>query len=530
MQTGKITALYVRFSYDDGIDAESGSIEHQKALLKNYAESNGFTNLAFYADDGYTGTNFNRPNFQRMMNDIRNGLIGTVIVKDMSRLGRNYLMVGQYTEIEFPKYNIRFIAISDNVDSDEGMSDLLPINNLINEFYSRDISKKIRSMVRQKGNSGQAVTSALPYGYIRNPQDKKEWIIDQYAGEIVKRIFDYYVNQVMSANEIAKILTSEKHLVPSMYRRARKGIEVDKNACQWNVSTIIQILRHQEYVGDTVNFRYEITSYKNKKIIRNGDDKIKIFPDTHPAIVSREIFQMAQDRREKIIRHKSLPHRYIFSGSLYCKDCHAKMHGKRCGKKNIYYGYECSTYRKQKGCYFHSVSEEFLEREVLKEIQRILQLAKSNPDEFYRNVQKRLEEQSDGSKAVMQKELENAQLRITEIDKYIQGLFEAKVRGEIDGSLFASLKFTYDDEKKQLNKTIAEYIAKLNSKNEINYKAKILYTAIKKYDAVTELTTEVLADFIEHIEVGKCLNPDRRILVSERINEIYVFFWGVGIF
>ena len=188
------------------------------------------------------------------------------------------------------------------MDSDKGMNEFLPIHNLINEFYSRDISKKIRSTVRQKGNSGQAVTSALPYGYIRNPQDKNEWIIDEYAGEIVRRIFDYYVNQMMSANEIAKILTSEKHLVPRVYRRARKGIEVDKTAYQWSVSTITQMLKHQEYVGDTVNFRYEITSYKNKKIICNGDDKIKIFPDTHPAIVSRELYQMAQDRRFAILQ------------------------------------------------------------------------------------------------------------------------------------------------------------------------------------------------------------------------------------
>lgn len=529
MQTGKITALYVRFSFDDSIDTESGSIEHQKALLRNYAESNGFTNLSYYADDGYTGTNFNRPNFQRMMSDIKKGLVETVIVKDMSRLGRNYLMVGQYTELEFPKYGIRFIAINDNVDSDKGMNEFLPIHNLINEFYSRDISKKIRSTVRQKGNSGQAVTSALPYGYIRNPQDKNEWIIDEYAGEIVRRIFDYYVNQMMSANEIAKILTSEKHLVPRVYRRARKGIEVDKTAYQWSVSTITQMLKHQEYVGDTVNFRYEITSYKNKKIICNGDDKIKIFPDTHPAIVSRELYQMAQDRREKTIRHIARPHKYIFKDFLYCKDCHARLHGRHCGGKEVVFGYECAMCRKEKGCYFHGVSEKFLKREVLKEIQRVLQLAKSNPDDFHNIIQRHLEKQSDGSRVVMQKEFEKAQLRITEIDKYIQGLFEAKVKGEIDGSLFASLKSTYDDEKVQLNKMIAEYIAKLNDRNDTNSKVKMLFAAIKKYDAIEELTSEVLADFIEYIEVGKCLNPNRRIPVSKRINDISVYFWGVGI-
>ena len=243
MQTGKITALYVRFSFDDGIDTESGSIEHQKALLKNYAESNGFTNLSYYADDGYTGTNFNRPNFQRMMDDIKNGLVGAVIVKDMSRLGRNYLMVGQYVEIDFPKYDVRFIAISDNVDSAKGMNDLLPINNLMNEWYSRDISKKIRSMVHQKGNSGQHITSKLPYGYYNTPENKQDWQVDEEAAERVG--VEYH-------------------------KKIGKGIVVTaENIYLWNSGTIAAILKRQEYVGDTVNFRTQIASYKNKTVIYN---------------------------------------------------------------------------------------------------------------------------------------------------------------------------------------------------------------------------------------------------------------------
>lgn len=422
MQTGKITALYVRFSYDDGIDAESGSIEHQKTLLKNYAESSGFTNLSYYADDGYTGTNFKRPNFQRMMNDIRNGLVGTVIVKDMSRLGRNYLMVGQYVEIDFPKYNVRFIAISDNVDSAKGMNDLLPINNLMNEWYSRDISKKIRSMVRQKGNSGQHITSKLPYGYYNTPENKQVWQIDEEAAEVVREIFDLYVHHAMGTKQIALQLQDEKRIGIQYYHKIIKGFPITgENIYSWCSATVVSILKRQEYVGDTVNFRTEITSYKNKKVIYNDEEKIKIFPDTHPAIISRELFQMAQDRREKIIRHPSRPHKYLFGDYLYCMDCHARMHGRQCGTKreNVLYCYECTTYRKSKGCYFHGVPEKYLEDEVLKAIQRIISKANSNPDAFYKTIQKSLEKKSDDSKAVISAELEKSQLRITEIDKYI---------------------------------------------------------------------------------------------------------------
>ena len=517
MQTGKITALYVRLSFDDGIDTESGSIEHQKALLKNYAESNGFTNLSYYADDGYTGTNFNRPNFQRMMNDIKNGLVGTVIVKDMSRLGRNYLMVGQYVEIDFPKYDVRFIAISDNVDSAKGMNDLLPINNLMNEWYSRDISKKIRSMVRQKGNSGQHITSKLPYGYYNTPENKQDWLVDEETAEVVREIFELYVHHAMGTKQIALQLQAEKRVGVEYHKKIQKGIAVTaENIYLWNSGTIAAILKRQEYVGDTVNFRTQIASYKNKTVIYNESDKIKIFPDTHPAIISRELFQMAQDRREKTIRHPSRPHKYLFGDYLYCMDCHSRMHGRRCGTKseNALYCYECTTYRKSKGCYFHGASEKYLETEVLQAIQRVIHKANANPDEFYKTIQKRVEKKSDDCKAVVLAELEKSQLRITEIDKYIQGLFEAKVRGEIDGSLFASLKRTYDEEKEQLNALVAELIGKLHEKNESVNKVKLFVQTIKKYDAVIELTRRywltllnILKSANVKTQVKSCLSP-----------------------
>lgn len=304
----------------------------------------------------------------------------------------------------------------------------------------------------------------------------------------------------MGTKQIALQLQAEKRVGVEYHKKIRKGIAVTaENIYLWNSGTIAAILKRQEYVGDTVNFRTQIASYKNKTVIYNGSDKIKIFPDTHPAIISRELFQMAQDRCEKTIRHPSRPHKYLFGDYLYCMDCHARMHGRRCGTKseNALYCYECTTYRKSKGCYFHGVPEKYLEAEILQAIQRVIYKANANPDEFYKTIQKRVEKKSDDCKAVVLAEFEKSQLRITEIDKYIQGLFEAKVRGEIDGSLFASLKRTYDEEKEQLNALVAELIGKLHEKNESVNKVKLFMQAIKKYDAVMELTPQVLADFLK---------------------------------
>ena len=305
--------------------------------------------------------------------------VSTIIVKDISRLGRNYLMVGQYVEIEFPKHNVRFIAISDNVDSAKGMNDLLPIHNLMNEWYSRDISKKVCAMIRQKGNSGQSIASKLPYGYYNTPEDKQTWLIDESAANVVRRIFDLYLNQSFGMYQIARILKAEGIPRPTYHRRMAKGIKVEADdLCVWSASVVRDILQHREYIGDTVNFRTEITSYKNKKVIHNSDDKLKIFPNTHPAIIDKETFQKVQDKISKEIRHTKKVHSYLFADYLYCMDCHSRMHGRQCYLKGgrTLSAYECSTYRKSKGCCFHGVPEMYLQAEVLAKIQNVLAFAK----------------------------------------------------------------------------------------------------------------------------------------------------------
>ena len=529
----KTTALYCRLSLEDGRENESMSISNQKLMLKDFAEKNGMFRYEYYVDDGYTGRNFNRPAFQRMIADIEAGKIDCVITKDLSRLGRNYIEAGSYIEIFFPKHHVRYIAITDGVDSlTRQEMDITPFKNILNDMYSRDISKKVRAMIRQKGNSGQSIASKLPYGYYNTPEDKQTWLIDESAANVVRRIFDLYLNQSFGMYQIARILKAEGIPRPTYHRRMAKGIKVEADdLCVWSASVVRDILQHREYIGDTVNFRTEITSYKNKKVIHNSDDKLKIFPNMHPAIIDKETFQKVQDKISKEIRHTKNVHSYLFADYLYCMDCHSRMHGRQCYLKGgrTLSAYECSTYRKSKGCCFHGVPEMYLQAEVLAKIQNVLAFAKSNSAEFRQNISKALEEQSDGSKAVIQEELDKAQARTAEIDKYIQGLFEAKVRGEIDGSLFASLKKTYDEEKEQLNKLIIDLITKLSRENETDEKIQLLYAAIRKYDAVWELTPEVLTDFIEKIEVGQVSAENKKISFELRDNQISVFFWGVGI-
>lgn len=355
--------------------------------------------------------------------------------------------------------------------------------------------------------------------------------------DLIKTVINGNNFKDFDMNDIARVLREKKIIRPKYRKAVSKGKNVDADDIfKWTGCAVKEILRRQEYVGDTVNFRTECVSYKTKKKVRKQRDEYLIFPDRHPAIISREDFQRVQDKYDKKFRHKGENHHYLLADQVYCMDCHARMHGRKVSvigglKAN---SYECTVYHKGKGCCFHGVPEDYLIDIVLKSIQSVFEYAKSDYVAFSKEIQRILDENSDGTKAVMQSELEKAQKRNAEIDKYIQGLFEAKVKGEIDGTLFANLKKTYDEEKNQLSKVIIYLIEKLNDKNDNSDKVKILFQAVRKYDAVTELTPEVLVDFIERIEVGKFkttfnVTSNRAIPFKERDNLVSVYFWGVGI-
>lgn len=380
---GRITALYCRLSRDDELEGESNSITNQKSILSKYAKDNGLTNTRFYVDDGYSGTNFNRPDFQRMLADINSGSIGTIIVKDMSRLGRDYLRVGMFTEITFPEANVRFIAINDGVDSECATdNDFTPFRNIINEWYAKDTSKKIKAVFKAKGMSGKPLCTKPPYGYMKDPSDKSRWIIDEEAADIVRKIFSLCIKG-FGPKQIANILTEQGIETPYLYSQ-RNGLPLPAKGEFpeiWSCQTVMNMLENQNYIGNTVNFKTYRRSYKQKKILYNSKDSWVIFENTHEAIIDKETFDIVQRIREG--RRRTVNKREeenIFAGLLFCADCGQKLYITRraVDNRNSYYNF--STYRKRKKglCTAHQICVSVLENAVLADLQRVFTMALKN--------------------------------------------------------------------------------------------------------------------------------------------------------
>lgn len=351
----KITALYCRLSADDELKGDSNSIIHQKELLQDYAYKHGLRQIEFYVDDGYTGTNFERPDFKRLISDIENNLIGSVVVKDLSRLGRNYLKVGYYTEVLFPENDIRFISVTDNIDSfnEAGMNDFVPFKNIMNEWYAKDLSRKQRAVVKSKGNSGKRLTCRTVYGYKKD--ENGEWVIDEPSANVVKTIFNLYLKGY-GQSMIANYLFQQKIETPN----AKKS-DKTKNPFRWSVQTITQILSHQEYTGDTINFKMSELGTK------------KVFTDTQPAIIEREIFEKAQLLRTKRKRvYRRFDEQALFANVLFCSDCDSKMYIQRKFNKNCTNSYVCSKSRLTSDCTSHYINEKKLISYVTKSINALI--------------------------------------------------------------------------------------------------------------------------------------------------------------
>ena len=523
-----ITALYTRLSADDELNGESNSITHQKAILSDFASNHGFTNCRYYVDDGISGTTFDRPDFIRMISDIENGLVGTVIVKDLSRLGRDYLRVGQYTEMVFPDNNVRFISISDNIDSLEGMSDFMPFHNLINEWYARDISRKQRAVIQNKGHAGQRLTTRAIYGYKKDEQDKKLWVIDEEAAAIVRRIFALFISG-KSQQQIANIFFAEKVICPSAYLgHIRKGSCAEQNPFIWSAATVSVILSKQEYCGDTVNFRTERKSYKSKKLIRHTKEEQCIFKDTHPAIIDRDTFERAAELLSHKRRIHPIEEMPLFHDKVFCADCGSRMHILRSNDRNDKHPdcYICSGYRKKiKVCTSHYIREKVLESEVLQEICSVLHEAKSDRSGFKVKVQQILNQRNIYSQQECKKMLAEAQARVAEVDSFIQSAFEEKVRGNITQEVFASLTKKYSDEKATLSATITNLLKAESEQKQTEKSIARFYTVIDKYETIEQLTPEILMDFIDRVEVYE---GTKITGVRQKQPNIAVFFIGVG--
>lgn len=519
----KATALYCRLSRDDELQGDSNSIKNQKAILQKYAEDNGFRNIKLFVDDGYSGTSFERPDFQRMIAEMDEGNIATIIVKDMSRLGRDYLKVGYYTEVAFPEADVRFIAINNGVDSaSQQDSDFTPFLNIINEWYAKDTSKKIRAVFKAKGESGKPLCANPPYGYVKDPQDKLHWVIDEDAATVVKEIF-HLCMQGLGPTKIAKELTVRKVLCPSAYFK-EIGLNpgyVPANPYSWQSRSVADILAKQEYLGHTVNFKSHKKSYKSKKKIWNDPSEWQIFENTHDAIMDVETFNTVQrirDGRRKVSR---LGEMGILSGMMFCADCGNKLYQVR--SKDWEHDKEyfvCATYRKVKGgCSSHQIRNVVVEQLLLQDLQSVTAFAREHENEFLQFITNNSEKELNKELRDCHKEFEQAKARISKLDTIIQRLYEDNVEGKISDERFMKMSATYESEQKELNARVTTLQDFINHAKEKSLNAEHFLSLVRKYTDIKELDAEIIREFVEKIIVYKAEKVDGH--KTQRIQIIY---------
>ena len=522
-----ITALYCRLSRDDGAEGESNSIANQKKLLSKYAKEHGFTNTKFYVDDGYTGTNFNRPGFQQMLEDMDMGYISTVIVKDSSRFGRNYLEVGQYTDYYFPEHNIRFIAINDCIDSENGEDDFSVFRNVMNEMYAKDISRKVRSSHRLRGNAGEPL-SAPPYGYMKSVENKKKWVIDPEAAEIVRRVFRLCIEG--KGNEtIARMLQEDKVLVPMAYWQSkglgRGGKKTQPNPYKWCKTTIAKMLAQQEYCGDVINFKTYSKNFRNKTRIANPKENWAVFKDVHEPIIDRETFERVQELTKETKRRKPKDEnmkKSIFSNLLYCGDCGHKLWFNFNQKNPSIRFYSCSNYVGSRGtCELtHYIREDSLEQVVKMELFKLANFLDHDEIAFAELLEDKSNNDAMAERKALESALTVAEARSKELLRLYERLYEDNVNGKVTDEWFMRLSHKYELEQDELKKRMFELKNKLDSLNNAKSSSESFIRAIRKFMTMQTLTPIVLQELIEKIEIfnveGKGKNRTQRLIIHYR--------------
>ena len=523
-----ITALYCRLSRDDGTESESNSIGNQKKLLSQKAKEMGLTDTKYYVDDGYTGTNFNRPGFQQLIDDIEIGLVSAVMVKDLSRLGRDYVSVGNYTDSYFPEHNIRFIAVNDAIDSDEGESEIAPFKNILNEMYARDISKKIRSSHRLRGSMGEPL-SQPPYGYMKSPENKKKWIIDPEAATVVKSIFKMCLDG--KGNEtIARELQENKVLIPMAYWRSkglnRGGKKTQTNPYKWCKTTVQKILSQQEYCGDIINFKTYSKSFKNKRRIENSKENWAVFKDVNEPIIDRETFETVQKFISKTKRRapkKENGERSIFNGLIYCGDCHSKMrYHTSTSNKEIHY-FTCSDNKvdyRGKCPGRHYVRADALEEVVKLELRRLVEMLKIDESYFAQLLLRKNDEEREKDKKFLESELQKAIARSGTVSQLYEKLYEDNVIGKVSDEWFVELSHKYEKERMDLKAKIADTRHKIEELKNNNSEYEKFISAIRRFMQMDNLTSPLLRELIDHIDVfeteGTGKNRTQRIVIYYR--------------
>ena len=525
-----ITALYPRLSHEDELQGESNSISNQKRILETYAKQNGFSNLRWYTDDGYSGANFQRPGFQAMLADIEAGKVGTVIVKDMSRLGRNYLQVGMYTEMIFPQKGVRFIAINDGVDSAQGENDFAPLRNIFNEWLVRDTSKKIKAVKRSKGMSGKPITSKPVYGYLMD--EDENFIIDEEAAPVVRQIYSLCLAG-NGPTKIARMLTEQQIPTPGTLEYRRTGSTRRYHPgyeCKWATNTVVHLLENREYTGCLVNFKTEKPSYKLKHSIENPPEKQAVFENHHEPIIDRETWERVQELRKQ----RKRPNRYdevgLFSGILFCADCGSVMYQQRYQTdKRKQDRYICGSYKKRTAdCTAHFIRTDLLTAGVLSNLRKVTSYAAKHEARFMKLL---IEQNEDGDRrrnAAKKKELEAAEKRIAELSAIFKRLYEDSVTGRISDERFTELSADYEAEQKELKERAARLREELSKAQEATANAEKFMNVVRRHTTIEELTPTLLREFVEKIVVHESVALDGKRRGKLRRQEIEIYYSFVG--
>ena len=525
-----ITALYCRLSRDDGMEGDSNSVANQKKLLAKYCKENGFDNIKYYVDDGYTGTNFNRPDFQKLLDDIDMGYISTIIVKDMSRLGRDYLQVGYYTDNYFPDRNIRFIAINDCVDSADGENELAPFRNVMNEMYARDISRKVRSSHRLRGNAGEPL-SQPPYGYMKAPDNPKKWIIDEDAARVVRQIYAWCIEG--KGNEtISRLLQESETLVPMAYWQSkglnRGGKKTQPNPYKWCKTTVAKILSLREYTGDLVNFKTYSKSFKNKTRLRNDEENTVVFEDKHEPIIDRDTWERVQKLVAKTKRRapkKANGEKNMFCGLLYCADCGSPLwFNVNHPNKSIQY-FNCSNYRSNRGTCptTHYIRADSLEQIVLCELRRLAEYLAHDEEAFADLLEQKTNKDLMRERKATESTLQAAIARNNEVSRMYERIYEDNVNGKVTDERFMQLSHKYDTEQSELKKQILTLRERLSELDGMKTSKDNFIKAVRRFMEMQTLTPAMLHELIEKIEVHHITGTGK-----SRVQQIVIHYRFVG--
>ena len=508
LQTDKITALYCRLSQEDMQAGESESIQNQKLILQRYADEHHFFNTRFFVDDGFSGVSFERQGLQAMLREVEAGKVATVITKDLSRLGRNYLKTGELIEIVFPEYEVRYIAINDGVDTAREDNEFTPLRNWFNEFYARDTSKKIRAVKQAKAQKGERVNGEVPYGYIADPNDRNHLLPDPETANVVKQIFAMYVRGDRM-REIQNWLREHEILTVSELRYRRTG------SCRhprphptciynWPDKTLYDILTRKEYLGHTITGKSYKVSYKSKKTKKNPEEKQYFFPNTHEALIDEETFDLAQKRIATRHRPTKVETIDIFSGLLFCGECGYKMYLQQgAGTLERKHAYTCGKYRNRirtgEVCTTHYIRKSVLQELVLADLQRVLSYVRNNEQDFIETANEYNAKATQKALTQQRKELEKAQARMGELNLLFRKLYEDNALGKLSDEQFAFLTSGYDDEKKMLTHKIAELSTVIDTATERSTDVKRFVALVRKYTEINELTYENVHELIDRI-------------------------------